>query len=313
MASKGKSKAAADDIHTSCRATASHPYVVQGEAESKGKSKANANEGKGMMPFVQGREETRWRTCDKCTVLEPFQGMSDECCDAEGIGPCVFSENFADGSSCTILSNEGQGGSEGSIGEVSVAEALVQGKAECKGKSKGKSTSTISEDLLDMETPRIPESTPAAISEDDVLDMETPRIPESTSAISRPFVDGSFYRSPCDVCSTIQLCKCCDNAGTFVCFTCWDGDEEPWGGETPAISEDLLDMEIPRIPKSTPAMAPRIPKSTSTISEDLLDMETPRIPKSTPAAISEDDVLDMETPRSPKRLRSSALDESQTM
>ena len=93
-------------------------------------------------------------------------------------------------------------------------------------------------------------------------------------------------------------------------------------GETPAISEDLLDMEIPRIPKSTPAIstedlldmeAPRIPKSTSTISEDMLDMETPRIPKSTPAAISEDNVLDMETPRSPKRLRSSALDESQTM
>ena len=113
-----------------------------------------------------------------------------------------------------------------------------------------------------------------------------------------------------------------DNASTFVCFTCWDEAEEPWAGETPAISEDLLDMETPRIPKSTPAIskddlldmeAPRIPKSTSTISEDLLDMETPRIPKSTPAAISEDDVLDMESPRSPKRLRSSALDESQTM
>jgi hypothetical protein len=98
MPSKGKSKAAADDIHTSCRERASHPYVGQGEAESKGKSKANANEGKGTIR----REETGWRSCDKCGVLEPFQGMSVECCDAED-GPGVFSVNFADGSACTIL------------------------------------------------------------------------------------------------------------------------------------------------------------------------------------------------------------------
>ena len=90
----------------------------------------------------------------------------------------------------------------------------------------------------------------------DVLDMKTQRIPNLTSAISGHKVDGSFYRWPCDACGKIQMCKCCDNADTFVCFKCWDEDEEPWGDKIPASSEDLFDMKTPRIlGKSTPAIS----------------------------------------------------------
>jgi hypothetical protein len=77
----------------------------------------------------------------------------------------------------------------------------------------------------------------------DVLDMKTQRIPNLTSAISGHKVDGSFYRWPCDACGKIHICKCCDNADTFVCFDCWDENEEPWGGKIPDPSEDLFDME----------------------------------------------------------------------